>query len=198
MTTTIDLESITLAHGAHARRSEGLCAIGSRGGARARSAAGTFVATPLRDRFEARTSRHAGACWLWTGSRSAEGYGSIRVDGKMRKAHRVAWELANGPIPAGAGAHGTCVLHRCDNPSCVNPDHLFLGTNADNARDRQAKGRTASANLTLGPRALAARRVCANGHPRNDANAGRRANGRRRCRVCARIRARSARAGGLS
>lgn len=76
-------------------------------------------------------------CWLWTGGRNPKGYGVFKVSGVgFRGAHRVAWELANGPAPA-----GLCVLHHCDNPRCVRVDHLFLGTKADNSADMVAKGR---------------------------------------------------------
>lgn len=75
-------------------------------------------------------------CWLWTAG-VRNGYGKFRYKGAAALAHRVAWELTFGPIPA--GAH---VLHRCDTPPCVNPDHLFLGTHADNMADRDWKGRT--------------------------------------------------------
>jgi len=76
-------------------------------------------------------------CWVWTGFRNAQGYGHFALDGyKVGRAHRASWVLHRGSIPT-----GLCVLHRCDNPSCVNPDHLFLGTDADNAHDRDAKGR---------------------------------------------------------
>lgn len=76
-------------------------------------------------------------CWEWTAGRMGRGYGAIKHGGRMRSAHRVMWELANGPIPK-----GLFVLHRCDNPLCVRPDHLFLGTQADNMRDCAVKGRT--------------------------------------------------------
>jgi hypothetical protein len=79
-----------------------------------------------------------GRCWEFVGSRkSAEfPYGQIGVNGRPRGAHRVAWELTNGPIPPGLS-----VLHSCDNPPCCNPAHLFLGTDAVNAWDKVAKGR---------------------------------------------------------
>jgi len=79
-------------------------------------------------------------CWEWEGSRGPSGYGSVRVDGRSEYVHRHAWVLRYGPIP-----DTLHVLHRCDNPPCINPAHLFLGTNRDNVEDmcrksRQAKG----------------------------------------------------------
>lgn len=80
-------------------------------------------------------------CWDWQAYTFRTGYGALQVDGKPRSAHRVSYELFNGPIPEGEGYHGTCVCHRCDRPCCVNPSHLFLGTNDDNLRDMVEKGR---------------------------------------------------------
>lgn len=77
------------------------------------------------------------ACVEWQGARHRQGYGVVKVGGRVTLAHRVAFEQANGPILG--GLH---VLHRCDNPPCVNPEHLFLGTHQDNMDDRQRKGRT--------------------------------------------------------
>lgn len=82
-------------------------------------------------------------CLLWEGYLNWDGQGRIEIiqdDGSVRETgvHRVAWELANGPIPS-----GMVVCHKCDIPSCLNPDHLFLGTQIENMADRNAKGRTA-------------------------------------------------------
>jgi hypothetical protein len=71
-------------------------------------------------------------CWEWSGRRGERGYGFY----KRQRTHRIAWEKANGPIPP--NMH---ICHRCDNPPCVNPGHLFLGTKGDNARDMHIKGR---------------------------------------------------------
>lgn len=92
--------------------------------------------TPLAERFARYVQKDdPSGCWLWTGSMSRN-YGQIGRHGRPLLAHRAAWELAHGDIP-----NGLYVLHRCDNGRCVNPAHLFLGTQRDNIRDMVAKGR---------------------------------------------------------
>lgn len=88
------------------------------------------------ERFWTKVRRGDG-CWEWTGSRNRPGrYGRVLWRGKRLLAHRVAWTVAGGEVP-----DGLRVLHRCDNPICVRPEHLFLGTQADNVADMIAKGR---------------------------------------------------------
>ena len=99
-----------------------------------------MVRKPLAERFEAFVMRDPNSgCWLWTGFCNPEGYGYIGVEPSIpRKAHRVSYELHKGPIPS-----GMLVRHKCDVPWCVNPDHLELGTDAENMRDRDVRKRTA-------------------------------------------------------
>lgn len=111
-------------------------------------------------------------CWNYTGFRHANGYGIFSYRGRYSAAaHRVAVELFVGPFdPA---LH---VCHRCDNPPCINPDHLFLGTHEDNMRDMARKGRAAAVNRGI--------TECRRGHPFDEANTIWRPDGRRKCRTC--------------
>ena len=88
-----------------------------------------------KSRFWRKIQKTTG-CWLWTAAKNKKGYGIFGLGKQTDKAHRIAWRLIVGPIPA-----GLFVLHKCDVPNCVNPAHLFLGTNLDNVKDMIAKGR---------------------------------------------------------
>ena len=110
----------------------------------------TIIVTPeFVARFEAKVVRDdcmPNGCHIWTGAKNLLGYGSIKNNKKMVRANRASYVIYKGEIP-----HGMVVCHRCDNPPCVNPLHLFIGTDSDNQKDAVAKGRQAKAAKTHCP-----------------------------------------------
>lgn len=109
----------------------------------ARGVWGDNMAKELMNRLMAKVRKQSGPldteCWIWHGCKDQSGYGRIQRDGLPRRttgAHRAIWELHNEPL-----APNAALCHRCDTPSCVNPDHLFIGTDRQNQNDRLAKGR---------------------------------------------------------
>lgn len=126
--------------------------------------------------FWARVNRSPDGCWEWQGGRTAAGYGIFSGTHGRRYAHRFSWELHHEAIP-----QGMLVCHQCDNPPCVRPDHLFLGSHADNAQDREAKGRRQPEPKT----------ACPDGHPYHGENVYQRPDRKGRgCKECGREAAR--------
>lgn len=137
--------------------------------------------SPLPDRFWAKVNKDGPIhptlgteCWIWTGCKTRFGHGQIGRGGRgtgLIPSHRVSWEMHNAPVP-----DGLWVLHHCDNPPCVRPDHLFLGTHQDNMHDMVRKGRHTSTKKTHCPR----------GHKYADDNLTLTSRGARACRQCSR------------
>lgn len=127
----------------------------------------------FEERFWERVDRSGGpgACHPWTRAKTPRGYGAVTWHNRSQRAHRMAWIITYGPIPAGLN-----VLHRCDNPPCCNSAHLFLGTAADNNADMRAKGRWKRKPRTH----------CINGHEYVPGNTYWDSDGRRRCVSCRR------------
>lgn len=129
---------------------------------------------PIEVRLWGRLAPTEGGCLVFTGSIGRGGYGKIWYLGRDTRAHRVAWTLTNGPIP-----DGLMVCHRCDNPPCCNPAHLFLGSARDNVIDMVTKGHHSNQNV--------AKTHCPQEHPYTPENTYINPRGARECRTCKRL-----------
>jgi hypothetical protein len=127
-----------------------------------------------------RVEKTASGCWVFGGARDRKGYGRIGFRGTNWHAARVAWTLTYGEIPP-----RTMVLHHCDNPPCIRPEHLFLGTAQDNSDDAWQKGRaTISAMVQASVKKRREKRICKHGHPLEGVNLYVNAKGERGCKIC--------------
>ena len=138
---------------------------------------GEQITPKIHERFFSNivSNRLPDECWEWGKARNQDGYGIFSVAGKLIRAHRASWLIFHGEIPP-----GLLVCHKCDNPSCVNPNHLFVGTMQDNMDDAVRKGKF-----------VISKTHCVRGHLYSGANVGVRSDGARFCRTCRRDRDRN-------
>ena len=129
------------------------------------------MATSIRERFEDKyIPVTESGCWIWTASINKQGYGQLMVDGRPKGAHRVSYELHVGKI-----TDNLFVLHDCDTPSCVNPNHLHLGTNSDNMKECVERKRHWCRGYHV--------THCPKGHEYSEENT-RMSGGKRHCKIC--------------
>lgn len=133
---------------------------------------------PIETRFWPRVAKLDSGCWEWQGARNhTGGYGVTCRDGKNIMAHRASWELHRGPVPP-----GLFVLHHCDNPPCVNPDHLYVGTKSDNGKDAFNRGQITVLHQLW--KRNKNKTYCAQGHLRTPKSTYVSPSGNRSCWIC--------------
>lgn len=137
---------------------------------------GVYVRPTVEQRFFDKVNKTEG-CWLWVAPPGESGYGYLAINRRPVLAHRFSYELHNGPIP-----EGLQVNHTCDVRTCVNPEHLYSGTQQENMRDRDTRGRNPMSNKTH----------CKRGHPYDEENTYNRLSSRS-CRACNALRGREKR-----
>ena len=136
----------------------------------------------LEERFWEKVRKGPG-CWEWTGANTGAksgGYGLFFFEGEIHRASRISLMLAGSPVPK-----NLCALHKCDNPPCVRPDHLFIGTRSENLKDAYRKGRAHDGGQAERNRM---KTHCPQGHPYDEENTYTSREGVRACRACGRIR----------
>lgn len=140
---------------------------------------------PIVERFFSKVYISITGCWLWTAYRNKAGYGDFGVRRRVMKAHVFSWEFHNGKeVPRGLD-----VCHTCDTPSCVNPDHLFVGTRTDNMRDCASKGRIFRDGLAVRWNYFKNKTHCPRGHEYTTANTYvHPTTGKRDCLTCKKVR----------
>lgn len=141
----------------------------------------TILELTAKERLLKRVNKTKDGCWFWGGATRGNKpfmYGIIWIKRKAYSTHRLSWMIHNGKIPTTEGIRSICVCHKCDNPLCVNPEHLYLGTHKQNMQDKAVKNRYLNRN----------KKSCKRGHEYTVKNTYVSKQGLRHCRECHRLK----------